>query len=69
MDYCESRARFLDQGETYRNTGCALSVEIDGNVYSHYETLQADDSDNPCSKLCGTSSYSGLLVFDGLPNC
>jgi hypothetical protein len=70
LDYCDTRARFVDEGREYRETGCALSVEIDGRVYSDYDALDAGDSDgNPCSVRCGDASLSGLMVFRRLPSC
>lgn len=70
LDYCDTRARFVDEGKEYRETGCALSVEINGRVYSDYDALDAGNSNNnPCSGPCGDANLSGLLVFKGLPLC
>lgn len=69
LDYCDTRARFVNEGQEYRETGCALSVEIDGQIYSEYDALEASADNNPCSRRCGTASISGLLVFTNLPLC
>lgn len=70
LDWCGNPARFVDEGEEYRETGCALSLEIEGEIYSRYETLDAGSfEDNPCSSFCGDGSQAGLLLFKGLPPC